>query len=94
MRIRDWIGFVLIAAGLTGVWTGHHMRALFGIWLWIGVVFLFLGIVFVVTEIRRRRIEKNLLEGRGPGDYGDTHYHSGGSASSGLDSGGDAGGDV
>ena len=92
MRIRDCIGFVLIAMGLTGVWVGHHMRTLFGIWWWIGVVFLFLGVVFVVTEIRRRRIEKNLLEGRGLGDYGNTHYHSGGSASGEFDSGGDAGG--
>ena len=86
MRFFDWFGVVLIEAGLSGVWIGHHHFGL--IWYWIGFCLVSLGCVIVVTEVRRRRIEKSLRDYRGPGDFGDSHYHSG----SGFDSGSDVGG--
>ena len=88
--IFDWIGFALIAGGLSGIWIGHHLFGL--LWFWFGVGLVSLGCIIIVNELRRRRMEKNLRDYRGPGDYGDSHYHAGSSAASGFDSGGDAGG--
>jgi hypothetical protein len=88
MGIVDWIGIVFVAIGLSGVWIGRHLFGL--MWFWGGVAFVFLGCALVLNEVRRRRLESNLRNYNGPGDYGDTHYHSGYSAGDGIDSGGGA----
>jgi len=91
MRILDWIGFLFIAAGLSGVWIGHHILGL--MWYWSGVAILIVGCAIIFTSARQKRLEKAMRDYRGPGDGGNTDYHSGASASFGSDGGGDGGGD-
>lgn len=91
MRFLDWIGFLFIAVGLSGVWIGHHM---FGfMWFWGGVAALTIGCALIFTNARQRRLEKSMRDYRGPGDGGNTDYHSGQSASFSSDGGGDGGSD-
>ena len=72
----DVIGLIFIATGLTLVWLGHHY---FGpLWFWLGVTMLAPGVYVLGRNFtRQRKIEEALLSHRGPGDYGDTHCHSG-----------------
>jgi hypothetical protein len=86
LRSIDWIGILLVAVGSSLLLLGHHW---FGLaWFWVGALVMTLGLGIVLNEVRVRRFERNRRRhGGGAGDYGNTDYHSGESAS-----GGDGGG--
>jgi hypothetical protein len=83
----DLIGLILISIGISLNWLGHHY---FGpVLFWGGVVFNATGLYLIARTIKRQRdIEKSLINYRGPGDYGDTHYHRGADHHSGHESSG------
>jgi hypothetical protein len=85
MRVRNYLGFPILAAGLSGVVLGHHLLGL--TWFWIGVVVTSLGLTIVMNGGLQEKMEEALRSYRGPGDFGDRHYH-GGPADSGADGGG------
>lgn len=85
MRLLDWIGFLFMAAGLSGVWIGHHY---FGpIWFWGGMALVFVGVSSIWTSARSKRLEQSMREYQGPGDGGSRQYHSGSAATFGSDGG-------
>lgn len=90
MRVRDYLGFPLLAIGLSGVTLGHHWLGL--TWFWIGAVVTSLGLMIVMSGGLQEKIEEALRSYRGPGDFGDRHYHGGAGDYSSHDSGGGDGG--
>ena len=76
MGVLDVLGFICIAIGLTLAWLGHHYLG--PLFFWGSMLPLLVGLTLIGTSARRRRdIDKALREHRGPGDFGDRHYHSG-----------------
>lgn len=88
VRARDYLGFPLLAVGLSGVLLGHHWLGAAA--LFIGVAVAGLGVLIVASGGFEEKIDRALRGYRGPQDYGDRHYHDGGSSS--FDSSGDGGG--
>lgn len=78
MRFRDILGMLLFAAGVAIAALGYRVLGLG--WCWIGAALTFAGLLLVLNEVRRRKLERELRQGGGPGDWGDRHYLSGGSA--------------
>ena len=89
MRARDYLGFPLLAIGISGVMLGHHWLGL--MWFWSGVVIMGTGLAIVMSGGLEEKIDKAIRSYRGPGDYGSADYH-GGRSYHGHD-GGDGGGD-
>lgn len=75
MRLRDYPGLALIAAGLTGLMLGHHSLGL--LWFWGGVVLAAVGLLIISTGGRQDEITQALRHYTGPGDGGSTDYHGG-----------------
>jgi hypothetical protein len=90
MRARDYLGFPLLAIGMSGVLLGHHLLGL--TWFWLGAVFVAVGIAIVSSGGLQERIEKALRDYRGPGDGGSRGYHGGAGDFDSGDVGGDGGG--
>jgi hypothetical protein len=92
MRARDYLGFPLLAIGMSASTLGHHWLGL--LWFWGGAAVMAAGLSIVMSGGLEEKIDKALRHYRGPGDYGNTDYH-GGSSSHGHDfgGGGDGGGD-
>lgn len=90
MRARDYLGFPLLAIGLSGVMLGHHWFGL--VWFWLGVAVTALGLAIVSSGGLEERIDRALRSHRGPGDYGNRDYHGGSSDFHSSDSGGGDGG--
>jgi uncharacterized membrane protein YgcG len=90
MRLLDWFGIGLVAAGSSLFLLGHHWSG--PTWLLIGASLMVVGMAIVVNGVRVRRFERNLRSRRGQGDYGSTDYHSGKSASDSFESSGSDGG--
>jgi hypothetical protein len=75
MSIRDVIGMLLSAIGIGIAALSYRLLGLIG--FWIGACCLLLGLFLILNEIRHRKLERELRNGGGPGDYGDRHYSSG-----------------
>ena len=91
MRARDYLGFPLLAVGISGVMLGHHWLGL--IWVWAGALVAGLGISIIASGGLEEKIDRALRAYRGPGDYGNRHYHGGGGGDfSSHDAGGDGAG--
>ena len=90
MRARDYLGFPLLAIGISGVMLGHHWLGL--VWFWLGVTVSAAGVLIISSGGLQERIEKALRTHRGPGDFGDRHYHGGPGDFHSGESGGDSGG--
>lgn len=75
MRVRDFLGFPLLAIGISGVMLGHHW---FGpLLLWAGVAVMSVGLSIVMSGGLQQKIERAIRSYRGPGDGGSTDYHGG-----------------
>ncbi len=92
MRARDYLGFPLLILGVSGVMLGHHWLG--PIWFWPGVAVLAIGLAIISSGGLQEKIDKTIRSHRGPGDYGNRHYHGGsGNFESGDSGGGDGGGE-
>lgn len=89
MRVRDYLGFPILAVGLSGVMLGHHWLGL--TWFWIGVLVTSLGMLIIMSGGLQDKIEQALRSYGGSGDFGERHYHGGSSDFSSHDSSGDGG---
>jgi hypothetical protein len=78
MRARDYLGFPLLAVGVSGVMLGHHWLGL--VWFWLGVAISALGLAIISSSGLQEKIDRALRTHRGPGDYGNRDYHDGGSS--------------
>ena len=90
MRARDYLGFPLLAIGVSGVMLGHHWLGL--TWFWLGFAFIAVGIAIVSSGGLQDRIDRALRDYRGPGDGGSRGYHGGAGDLGPSDFGGDGGG--
>lgn len=90
MRARDYLGFPLLAIGISGVMLGHHWLGL--VWFWLGVAVTAFGLAIVSSGGLEEKIVRAFRSHRGPGDYGNRDYHSGSSDFHSSDYGGDGGG--
>ncbi len=75
MRARDYLGYPLLAIGISGVMLGHHWLGL--LWFWGGVVVIAAGLAIIMSGGLEEKINQALRSYRGPGDYGNTDYHGG-----------------
>jgi hypothetical protein len=90
MRARDYLGFPLLAVGISVVMLGHHWLGL--VWFWGGALVAGLGVAVVASGGLQERIDRALCSYRGPGDYGNRDYHGrGGGDFSSHDTGADGG---
>lgn len=75
MRVRDFIGFPLLAIGVSSVTLGHHWLGL--LVFWGGVLVAAVGLAIISSGGLQDKIEKSLRSYSGPGDGGNTDYHGG-----------------
>ena len=90
MRARDYLGFPLLVIGISGAMLGHHWLGI--VWFWLGAAIMALGLTIISSGGLQERIESALRTRRGPGDYGDRHYHGGPGDFQSGNSGGESGG--
>ena len=87
MRVRHYLGFPILAIGLSIFMLGLHW---FGpLWFWGGIFIVAIGFAIVSSDDLEGKIENSLKSYRGPRDFGNNDYH--GSNSHDFD-GGDGGG--
>ena len=89
MRIRDVLGFLVMAVGISGGMLGHHW---FGpVWFWAGAAVMAAGMAMLASGGMGDRLHQALRAYRGPGDHGSQEYHGGHSHTAHSDGGGDNG---
>lgn len=75
MRARDYLGFPLLAIGMSSAMLGQHWLGL--LWFWGGFIVMAAGLSIIMSGGLEEKIDKALRRYRGPSDYGSTDYHGG-----------------